>query len=158
MAATDQPYRSQRGLDIVFAVSCVAMLLATIWMFVQDYQREYKTTQRTFRDVETALNQRQMVDQLPSKEVIDEKIAIVKSKREARDEAKKQVAPVERQLLAERERMDNIFRTIKADVDSKQSYHDILVEEWGKATGATRSALGTDVLVSESKLDKLRLD
>ena len=56
MAATDQHYRNQKTLDIVFAVSCVLMLISTIWMLVQDYNREYKAIQREFRDVEATLN------------------------------------------------------------------------------------------------------
>ena len=57
MAATDQPYRSQRILDMVFAVTCIAMLLSLVWMFVQDFNREFKTVQREFRDVEAAMNE-----------------------------------------------------------------------------------------------------
>ena len=52
MAATDQNYRNQYVLDIVFAVSSIIMLLSIVWMLVADYQREYKTEQREFRDVE----------------------------------------------------------------------------------------------------------
>ena len=52
MAATDQTYRNQKTLDVVFGVSCLLMLLSTMWMFVQDYDREYKPIQRKFRDVE----------------------------------------------------------------------------------------------------------
>ena len=46
MAATDQTYRSQRMLDIVFGVSCLLMLLSVVWMFAQDYYRDFKVEQR----------------------------------------------------------------------------------------------------------------
>ena len=36
MAATDQNYRNQYALDIVFAVSSILMLVSVLWMFVQD--------------------------------------------------------------------------------------------------------------------------
>ena len=39
MAATDQHYRKQRVLDVVFAVSSILMLLSLFWMFWQDYAR-----------------------------------------------------------------------------------------------------------------------
>ncbi|HMP03040.1 MAG TPA: c-type cytochrome [Gemmatales bacterium] len=55
MAARDDFYRSQKILDIVFALSCVAMLLSLIWMFAADHNREYKSWQRTGRDAEVAL-------------------------------------------------------------------------------------------------------
>ena len=40
MAATDQFYRHQKTLDMVFGVSCVLMLLSLVWMFYADYHRE----------------------------------------------------------------------------------------------------------------------
>ena len=52
-------------MDIVFAVSCILMLLSILWMLVADYNREFKAVQRTFRDVESVLNERQMLAQLP---------------------------------------------------------------------------------------------
>ena len=52
MAATDKPYRNQYRLDIVFGVSCVALLLTTGWMMYADHNRPFKPIQRTFRDVE----------------------------------------------------------------------------------------------------------
>src|SRR5438552_428210 len=66
MAATDKPYRDQNTLDIVFAVSSILMLVSIVWMFMDDYNREFKTEQRTFRDVEAALAQRQALDQMPN--------------------------------------------------------------------------------------------
>ena len=64
MAATAEPFRNQKTLDIVFGASCAAMMLSTIWMFVADYQRDYKNVQRTFRDVEATLAEREMLDKL----------------------------------------------------------------------------------------------
>ena len=72
MAASDQTYRKQYTLDIVFAVSCVAMLGSIVWMFAQDYYRPYKAEQRAFRDVEVALNQQLAVLNLPDADEVDE--------------------------------------------------------------------------------------
>src|ERR1700733_3421843 len=66
MAATDKEYRSQYGLDIVFAVSSIVMLATIIWMLADDYNREYKTEQRIFRDVEVAMAQREALRKMPS--------------------------------------------------------------------------------------------
>src|SRR5262249_27175236 len=71
MAATDQTYRSQRMLDIVFAVSCVLMLVSVVWMFAQDYYRPWKVEQRDFRDVEEALAQRETLRLAPTGEQIN---------------------------------------------------------------------------------------
>jgi mono/diheme cytochrome c family protein len=73
MAASDKPYRSQSVLDIVFGVSCGLMLLTTVWMFWADYNRDFKGVQRTFRDVEAALAEREAVDRLPKAETVKEK-------------------------------------------------------------------------------------
>src|SRR5215218_3942594 len=63
MAASDQHYRNQKTLDVVFAISCVVMLLTIMWMFAQDYFKEFKAEQRVFRDVETAVAERELADQ-----------------------------------------------------------------------------------------------
>ncbi len=58
MAARDDTYRNQRVLDIVFALSCIAMLAALVWMFWKDHYREYKDVQRRGREVEVAVLRR----------------------------------------------------------------------------------------------------
>ena len=72
MAATDQNYRNQKGLDIVFGVSCVLMLLSVVWMFWQDYSREFKVEQRDFRDVEAAVAERQMLQLVPDQKQMED--------------------------------------------------------------------------------------
>jgi cbb3-type cytochrome oxidase cytochrome c subunit/mono/diheme cytochrome c family protein len=59
MAARDDTYRNQRWLDIVFALSGVALLASMIWMFAKDYFREYRPVQQRGRQVEVALLLRQ---------------------------------------------------------------------------------------------------
>src|SRR5438034_120062 len=122
MAATDQHYRKQRTLDIVFGVSCLALLGSTIWMFAADYFRGYKRVQTIFRDVEAGLAERDMVDRMP-----DPKLLV--QRREELEEARRQLAAEvnalsdeDRKLKAERERADQVYRDIKAIYDSKSSY------------------------------------
>src|SRR5437016_445320 len=82
MAATDKHYRDQYTLDIVFALSSILMLVSLIWMFVDDYNREFKHEQRSFRDVEAALAQRQALDQMPDdKEFEDSQNAVEQARR-----------------------------------------------------------------------------
>src|SRR5215471_9345500 len=134
MAATDQTYRSQKTLDIVFAVSCILMLLGTLWMFWQDYNREFKHVQREFRDVEEAMNEYQMIAQLPGSEQVKaarQKVADAKKALEAKHE---EVRPKERELMAQRDLQDSTYRGIKADFDSQMSIYNIAVEHLGKAT------------------------
>src|SRR5206468_6334018 len=66
MAASDQTFRSQTRLHVVFAVSSVAMLASTAWMFWDDYNRPYKKEQRTFYDVEEELAKRAVLNAAPT--------------------------------------------------------------------------------------------
>src|SRR5262245_41800241 len=69
MAATDQHYRSQKVLDVIFGVTCILMLLSIFGMFAQDFYREFKVEQRVFRDVEFAVAEREMLEALPHAEL-----------------------------------------------------------------------------------------
>jgi cytochrome c2 len=89
MAASDQTYRSQKLLDIVFAVTGILMLLSIVGMFTQDYFREFKVEQRRFRDVEAAMAERSLLDVLPRPQV------------EALSDAEKQVPKEDAGALAE---------------------------------------------------------
>ena len=66
MAASDQTYRKQQALHLVFAVSSVAMLATTVWMFWDDYNRPYKKEQRAFRAVEEELAKRAILTAAPN--------------------------------------------------------------------------------------------
>src|SRR5713101_5107566 len=84
MAASDQTYRNQRQLDIAFGVSSVLMLFSIVWMFVDDYNREWKPEQRRFRDVETALAQRLALEQIPAEKEFKEAEMALESARQKR--------------------------------------------------------------------------
>jgi cytochrome c2 len=147
MAATDQTYRNQKMLDIVFAVSCILMLIGTIWMFWQDYDREFKHVQREFRDVEEAMNQYQMLAQLPSQEEVAKAQKEVSDARKEFEAEYDKVRGKERELIAQHDLADIDYRSIKADFDSKTSLYNIAVEHLGQETGdsARQSALQKDV-------------
>src|SRR5579859_5983769 len=86
MAASDQTYRNQKALDVVFGVSCVLMLASIVWMFADDYNRSWKKEQRAFRDVQEAMDERFALSRLPDpaelivaeKRVSDEKDKLAK--------------------------------------------------------------------------------
>ena len=127
MAATDQHYRNQKTLDIVFAVSCVLMLISTIWMLVQDYNREFKQVQREFRDVEATINDRMLYAQLPEDlgDWVDETDELSKEVEEARKALTKkqeELANKSREIQTRRDKQDALARSLKADFDAKSSY------------------------------------
>ncbi|MFO0897371.1 MAG: c-type cytochrome [Pirellulales bacterium] len=54
MPANEQTWRDQKLLHVVFGVTGLAMLGATVWMLAADHNREWKPYQRKFADIETA--------------------------------------------------------------------------------------------------------
>ena len=52
MPATEETYRRQPTLHLVFAISSIAMLLSTVWMVMADHLRPWKQVQREFQLVE----------------------------------------------------------------------------------------------------------
>jgi mono/diheme cytochrome c family protein len=135
MAATDQHYRNQKTLDIVFAVSCIAMLLCTLWMFWDDYSKPWKREQRVFRDVETAMNERAMIAKLPDEDAVARKRDATKAAREARDKGQAAIADKMSTLQARRDIQDATYRTIKADYDAQASYFVIASDDVTAAQG-----------------------
>lgn len=53
MPATEQTWRNLKTLHVVFGASALAVLLTTIWMLAKDHNREAKSLQKRFADVET---------------------------------------------------------------------------------------------------------
>src|SRR6266852_1819805 len=151
MAATDQTYRKQKTLDIVFAVSCVVMLISIIWMFVQDYNREFKQVQRKFRDVDEALTERQMVEKLPDinlvKEVADEREAKEAKLQQIKNENRRAIRP----LLAERAQREADYQSIKADFDSLNSLYNLAVEKRDEAAEPDRRQTLQDAVERRKK-------
>ncbi len=57
MPANEQTWRSQKTSHIVFGVSTLVMLIATIWMMGKDHVREWKGYQLQYRDVSSWTDQ-----------------------------------------------------------------------------------------------------
>ena len=46
MPATEQTWRDQKLLHLLFGITSLALLIATVWMFAKDHAREWKGYQR----------------------------------------------------------------------------------------------------------------
>src|SRR5262245_26449986 len=115
MAATDQNYRSQYALDVVFGVSSILMLVSVIWMFVQDFNREFKAEQRSFRDVEVALAQRLALEQIPPSDELEaaaQAVAKARAEKADNDERIREFRGEVARLLPEKERSENRFQAV----------------------------------------------
>ncbi len=155
MAATDQHYRNQKALDVVFGVSCLLMLISTIWMFVQDYNREFKKVQREFRDVEAALNERAMLARLPSEAEANARLEAVKNARTELEQVRDKVAKEARAIQARRDTQDARTRSLQADFNAKSSYLVQTRDALSAATGSDVSRLTQKKTAQEKELEQL---
>jgi mono/diheme cytochrome c family protein len=155
MAATDQHYRNQKTLDVVFGVSCLLMLISVIWMFVQDYNREFKKIQREFRDVEAALNERAMLNRLPSKDEVDARLKAVDAARAALTAVRDTVAKDARAIQAKRDTQNARAQSLKADFDAKASRVVQTRDALSVAKGADVARLTQIKADQEKELEKL---
>lgn len=60
MPATEQTWRNNATMHVVFGLTSLLLLVTTLWMFVADHSREWKRHQRKFRRVETWAAQSRM--------------------------------------------------------------------------------------------------
>jgi cbb3-type cytochrome oxidase cytochrome c subunit len=158
MAATDQPYRNQKTLDVVFAISSVLMLGSIIWMFADDYFREYKTEQRQFRDVITAMAQRQALEQIPSESDFKDALEAVKAAKQKVADNKEEIDHLRahaRDLLARREKADAHYQDVKAELDSRKSFWDLEVER-NKASSDKAKQYKKEIEDLQDKLKSLQ--
>src|SRR5258707_1115832 len=157
MAATDTPYRKQRTLDIVFGVSCVLLLISTVWMFWQDYNRDWKAGQRQFRDIEEALTERAMLEKLPNKEQLaDARAAVDEQKQKVNAEKASNQAEVGK-LPTDKAKADADYAGLKATYDSKASLYVIEVDKSDEAeTEGERASLEKGLAKPKAALLELK--
>lgn len=157
MAATDKFYRDQKKLNVLFAVSCVLMLVSILWMLWADYNREYKKVQRLFRDVEEAVSLTSMLENLPPESETYAAIDEVQGRRDVLEKTKKSLEDDLQKLNVRRDNADNAYQTIKQDYDSMVSYRDADVKKIGLAkTDSERTAAEAKIADWDSKLAKLK--
>jgi mono/diheme cytochrome c family protein len=160
MAATDKFHRNQTTLDIVFAVSSILMLFSIIWMFVQDFNREYKVEQRNFRDVEVAVAERAALSKLPDYRTYQAVLRKVEEEKEIKSGKAEDLAKLKQQImdmLPGKEKAEAKYQGIKAELDSRSSFYDIAVEKYGPNDART---LGyrSEIEDIKSRLDGARAE
>jgi mono/diheme cytochrome c family protein len=162
MAATDQNYRNQKWLDIVFGVTCVLMLVGVVWMFWQDYSREFKVEQRDFRDVEAAVAERQMLKLIPDQkqlEEIEEQERLLAYVRKQRDEEAEKLSNDLKKALTDRTKAAAKAQEVKAEYDSVLSLYNIAVEERDEEMNPKRyETLKQRAKATRKRLDNLKTD
>ncbi len=152
MAATDQNYRSQRILDIVFAVSCVLMLASLLWMFVDDYNRDFKKVQKHFRLVDDTLTVRGMLEKLPDVDAVTAASEKVAQKRAALAKIKNGDESAYKSLYLAKAKQEAKYQSIKADYDSYVSLWNIEIDRAGNINNTAEKER------SRQSAEKLRKD
>lgn len=160
MAATDQHYRNQRWLDIVFAVSCILMLISVIWMFAQDFYRPFKKEVREFRNVEEAMFQRSTLALVPDEETRQQIAAAEQKVKDAREGLKKAQADPETQrkvseFTSNKRIAEARYQALKADFDSLVSKYNIAVERRNaeRSDSAAYKSLNEDVVAMKGQIE-----
>jgi cbb3-type cytochrome oxidase cytochrome c subunit len=137
MPATEETYRRQTTLHVVFAVSSIVMLLTTVWMIMADHLRPWKSVQREFHRVETdkleaaeqKKNEETQARHSTDLEKLDEEI---KRAEQLAYENRDKIHEVENQIkkvLGEFESLDTRTRFKKAELDSKRSEYDLIIDK-----------------------------
>jgi mono/diheme cytochrome c family protein len=158
MAASDQTYRSQPALHLVFAVSSVAMLATTVWMFWDDYNRPYKHEQRVFRQVEEELAKRSILAAAPTdvhREAVVKAEKNVAHARAVVENVRRQADAEVRSLTADQVKTEHTFADVKATYDSLMSFFKIEVEQ-SSPTSAAAKKFQADVSTAGKRLEELQ--
>lgn len=160
MAASDKTYRKQSVLHVVFAATSLAMLVVTVWMFWDDYNRPFKKEQRVFRDVEEQVSRRSALESAPDGETLTKAVAAEKDLARARTihRIAKEKAEVE---LGKRRALqfdlETRFANKKADFDSLMSFYNIEVDQHGPSSSGARE-LVNEMNSIKASMDALKLE
>ncbi len=143
MPASEETYRRQPTLHLVFAISSIAMLLCTVWMVMADHLRPWKQAQRQFQLVErekleVAEKQKLEEQQAKYQRQIDEidakiKAAAIDAETRARD-----LNTIDKELKlleGKTEDVDTRRRFQKAALDSKRSIYDGMIDRGEESAG-----------------------
>ncbi|MGP0063753.1 MAG: c-type cytochrome [Isosphaeraceae bacterium] len=161
MPASEETYRPQPTLHIIFAISSIAMLLATVWMVMADHLRPWKQVQRDFQVIEREKLEAAKEEKLKEQQEkyanqlkeIEQKIEAAKAGAGARAAEISQIDRELNKLGAKAELLGMQRRFKKADLDSKRSLYDGMVDRGEEH--AARSYLTNVVAGAEEKLDQL---
>jgi hypothetical protein len=160
MAASDQTYRNQKALHLVFAVSSVAMLATTVWMFWDDYNRPFKHEQRAFREVEEELAKRAILAAAPTdpqrQAVVNAEKGVAHARAVVKDIRAQADAEVSR-LAADQVKAERSFADVKATYDSVMSFFKIEVEHSSPGSPEAKK-YQAEMDQTRARMDSLRQD
>lgn len=158
MAASEETYRSQPTLHVVFAISSIAMTAAIVWMILADHNRPWKTVQREFQVIE-----RQKLE--ADKAAQEKKVNEAEKKAAEADIAKAQQTKEQntkelRALKSQLDKATGLFQKLdtakkfqKAELDSQRSLYDGMID-LGQESEA-KAYIRSTIQPSEKRLNEL---
>jgi len=164
MPASEETYRRQPALHIVFAISSIAMTLSIIWMIMADHLRPWKQVQREFhvvereklRAVEQATLEKRKGDVENQINELDRKIEEAKLGAAQRAADLSRLDKELKTLRARTEKLDTERKFKKAELDSLRSLYDGMIERGDEREA--RAYLNTTVTKAEQQLLVLSRD
>ena len=161
MPATEETYRNQSTLHIVFGISSIAMLLAIVWMIMADHLRPWKEVQREFHHVEeaklSAARQKAEQDQRAKYQTqIDALDAKIKQTEENAEQRASDIRKIDKEISALGgvfEGLDTQKKFTKAELDSQRSLYDGMIDR-SEERGAKNYLQGT-IVATERRLHDL---
>lgn len=164
MPATEETYRKQPTLHVVFALSSVAMLLSIVWMIAADHYRPWKQVQREFQRVEGAKLEKAKEDKLTEQKQkyqaqLDELDAKIEAAKQAARERRSELREVEHDISGLQGRftlLDNDKKFQKAELDSVRSLYDGLIDRGDEREA--RLYLNATIVPAEKKYKAISLE
>src|SRR5205807_5601494 len=126
---------------------------------VDDYNREFKSVQRKFRDVEAQHSLVLMLKSMPNTDKVKKASERVGEARKDRQDKQQELQSQElvdgkmyKDLLADRDKAYARYQGLKADYDSLMSYRDIAVEHVGTASESSRAVAEEQAKAREKRV------
>lgn len=158
-------------LNVVFAAASILLFISVIWMVWDDFDREWKNTQRRFTQLEMEVTRQEIAQAAREIDIVElqrleEQRALaqvaVQSNQEILDELFGQVDELDGRLY--RETQDYQFSKATYDVDryefevERKSRGEVAVEEWqGEIQEQAREVEALDLIVEETTAERDRL-
>lgn len=160
MPANEQTWRNSRVLHVLFAITGLSMLGATIWMLAADHEREWKDYQRDFRKVE-AWTTRARLDAQKSAAFEEKRKELDAAVKAARSEAPDSGLVTQFTELIQEQKPDRSIESILAAdgserTDPSQANRDTLLDQLNKVVREAR--FEEDELSSKLKFRRADLD
>jgi len=164
MPATEETYRRQPTLHVIFAISSIVMMIVIVWMIMADHLRPWKTFQREFHKIEEAklratekqkLEEQKQVHQSKIDD-LNKRIEVAKQSRYTNAGELKKVEAELKKVGGDYERLDTAKKFQKAELDSQRSLYDGMIDRDEKREA--RLYRQSIIVGSERKLDELSLE